>query len=991
VVYAFADFELDPENLELRRAGELVDADALVLRLLRYLVRHAGRLVPKEELVQAVWEGRAIADNAITVSIARLRKLLAHQRGEREFVTTAYGRGYRFVCGVELRDAVRQRSGASIVPASPPAPFVGREHTLEQLRRAMQEARAGRGSACALMGEPGIGKTRVVEALERELTGTDVRVAWGYCREAGDTPPLWPWLRVLRDVAGEPVPELQPAAAGVDFDWSGPERHHLFEHILRGIVRAARQSPWLIVIDDLHRADAASLELMCQLLDEVARARILLVACLRPTSAPRRRSTHLPEVLGHRNCERITLARLSESEVGSYASALVDDPDGRFGRALFEKSEGNPFFMAELVRSLAGRERPDPSALAVPDAALALIRQRVRRLPGEVHEVLCAAAVIGRSFELPLLASVLERDASAIMPLLDDAIDAELVVAAPGSLTEFAFGHELLRAVLYESLAARDRRLWHVRVVRALQGRIASGESIAASELAYHGHAALPDGDLRQTVASCRAAAAAAASVFANTDVVRYSRHALEALELMDKPSVRLRMSLLYSIALYARGHREGLSATREVARLARDHGAGDMLLLAALKLNLHPGMEPHPGAGEVLESALEHLPAHDRGLRASALACSAWSAPHCFRRQQSESLLRDALALADGSNLPVARYATLSAKLYLQGGPDYREHSEQTATELERMAQQHPRLMPVAPVTVGLWRAIISLQRGEFDASQRAIGRASLRCQELRHMELLWHFQRLEGLALLNSGRWAEGIARLQKLQRRSELREMIGLESFCAFDRATSFSEIGPASSASDGQLGRFEFAASDPPVIWAMKLRAAVSTGQHGVARAALRAVSPAALAQLPCDRDYLGTLGHLTRVALTLRAFDYATALYPLLARHPDQLAIGISGLAEGAVAQLLGMLAQAGGHAPQALAHYEAGVQLNERAGWTVRTLENQLQLARCLLEVGEADGRRRALGLAREAHARALQLALPRWIDEAAATAARCH
>src|SRR6476659_5167134 len=97
MVFLFDEFEFDAERLELRRTGELQKADALVLRLLAALVARPGQLVTKEELVDDVWAGRAVADNVITVSMARLRKVLGDRRGEREFVATAYGRGYRFM------------------------------------------------------------------------------------------------------------------------------------------------------------------------------------------------------------------------------------------------------------------------------------------------------------------------------------------------------------------------------------------------------------------------------------------------------------------------------------------------------------------------------------------------------------------------------------------------------------------------------------------------------------------------------------------------------------------------------------------------------------------------------------------------------------------------------------------------------------------------------------------------------------------------------
>ncbi|HKU44969.1 MAG TPA: winged helix-turn-helix domain-containing protein, partial [Polyangiales bacterium] len=197
-VFRFGDFELHAAGLELRRGGNLVDADGLVLKLLRCLVRSAGQLVTKDQLVDEVWERRAVADNAITVAVARLRKTLGQDRA-REFVVTVYGRGYRCVADVAL-ERVARPSRTLLVPNQAPLPFVGRDAVLARLHRALADARAGYGRACLLMGEPGIGKTGVVEAFEREVGGPQLHVAWGYCREGGDTPPLAPWLRAVREL-----------------------------------------------------------------------------------------------------------------------------------------------------------------------------------------------------------------------------------------------------------------------------------------------------------------------------------------------------------------------------------------------------------------------------------------------------------------------------------------------------------------------------------------------------------------------------------------------------------------------------------------------------------------------------------------------------------------------------------------------------------------------------------------------------------------------
>ena len=134
---------------------------------------------------------------------------------------------------------------------------------------------------------------------------------------------------------------------------------------------------------------------------------------------------------------------------------MLDDPAGALGRAVFEKSEGNPFYMVELSRQLSDAGHADPSALQLPFAALELVRQRVARLDDGARGVLSCAAVIGRSFELSVLQAMSARGPSALMASLDDALASRSVVAAPDSRTAFAFGHDLLRAALYDAIAAR--------------------------------------------------------------------------------------------------------------------------------------------------------------------------------------------------------------------------------------------------------------------------------------------------------------------------------------------------------------------------------------------------------------------------------------------------------------------------------------------------------------------------------------------------------
>jgi DNA-binding winged helix-turn-helix (wHTH) protein/tetratricopeptide (TPR) repeat protein len=980
VIFAFDDFELDAERRQLRRAGRSIKVESSALRLLLALVRRSGQLLSKDDLLQEVWEGRAVAENVITVAMTRLRKALLGGRGGKEFVATVYGRGYRFTRPVVVRRESAAPCAAHDGSRPGELPFVGREQVLTRLRHALAEACAGRGRLCVLMGEPGIGKTRAVEMLERELVASPVGVAWGYCREAGETPPLWPWQELLDEISGgatgqrlvesgaakpegtehfhftdAPMGTAQVGAA--DAELYGTARQRAFQSILRSFIRATEQTPWLLVLEDLQRADAASLELLGHLVERVADTQILLVATLRSgaPASPDRAATPLPRILEHRDCERIMLERLQPRDVAGYVGALLEDPEQELARAVYAKSEGNPFFMAELLRQLRDASDPHAEALAVPAAALDLVRQRVANLDVGVRGLLSTCAVIGRSFELCVLTELMERDESALMLGVDVALRAEILIRVAGSRTAFSFSHELIRAALYQALSPAQRRLQHRRVGEALERRRAAGDAIAASELAYHFYAGLPISDLRKTVQVCREAAEAAAAVFAYPDVVRFTRQALEALLLMDRPSVRLRMNLLYLTAIYARSHDPAgyAQCVAELVHLGRERASGEMLVRAGALLNAHPGLPPLLSAGAVMEEGLRLLPERCLGLRALGCAGLSAASPHCYLAERSEALAEQAVALARAADSSGAISVALLNQLYLIGGPAQQRRATEIAGQLEQLARNNPVALAVLPVDLAFHRANHALICGEPQLARTAMEQAAARSRELHHGELLWHSERALALMQVDCGESALGHAALLALHARAAHAGLLGSAVFCAYDKAVVLGRSLQELARDDSLRRALQYQADDAPGFWALKVQALVAAGMHEEARAALRTVAPARLSSLPCDSHYLGTLGHLTRAVVLLSESSYFAALQALLERYPDHFATQLFCASAGAVELLLGMLAHAAGHRREAIEHLPRAIDRNERAGLAAHAAEARALLARCLLEQGD--------------------------------------
>ncbi|MFI6981028.1 ATP-binding protein [Embleya sp. NPDC050154] len=502
----------------------------------------------------------------------------------------------------------------------PSAP-IGRADCLDVLRSHVERARTGHGGLVLVGGEAGIGKTTLVRHIAYEAPGLGMLVLRGTCWDSGATPDYWPWTQALRSlrsevaadewdrmtaVAGGALPVLPPEhiANGSpdgrpdtepDRDPDGrPNGFAIGDAVTTMLTTVSRTRPVLVVLEDLHWADAASLDLVEFVARHTWFERLLVVGTCREFEA-RQAGRRLPAagaetaIVRPAGLTRVEVAELITRTVGtSPPDAVVDEVHRRTG--------GNPFFVEETARLWSAGQ----PVTAMSAGVRAAVRRRLELLDESVVELLRVAAVLGRRFQTDLLARVAGVGAVTVGRLLTDAVDAHLV--EPSASGEFAFRHDLVRETLYVSAAEDHRRRLHAAVVRELPVAASVTDPARPNEAAHHAYLAGADLDRGTVVDLLVAAARHAANRLANEEAVRHYRRALERLG-SDTGRRRVTLTLDLALALQLTGdYRRSWLVFEDAAVSARDE---DPVLLGMVALTLL-GMD---GRGDVsgLKSRLTH------------------------------------------------------------------------------------------------------------------------------------------------------------------------------------------------------------------------------------------------------------------------------------------------------------------------------------------------------------------------------------------------
>lgn len=490
---------------------------------------------------------------------------------------------------IEVSD-VEWRSGdveTGVVPlpgfvdTNPSFAFAGRAEQLEAVRTAWKEAAEQQCRAVLISGEPGVGKTRLVTEFVRTAHQDGGVVLWGRCDEELDVP-YQPFAEALRlfvaSITDERliadmgsfaadlsllVPELTKRIPGLSVRPVGDpdaERQRLFEAVGDAFSVIAREHPVVLVLDDIHWADKPSLLLLRYLLRRGEPIPMLILGTYRDTDLDR--SHPLADVLAdlrRETCvERVDLTGLGLDEITSFmelaAGHDLDSPGIELAKAIQRETEGNPFFLSEMIRHLAesgyivqrdGQWVSDYSLdeVGIPEGIREVIGRRLSALSTTVNATLSIAAVIGPEFDIATIQAADGPSGDELFDALDDAVRASVIREVAGSYGRYAFAHALVRSTLYEELSTNRRVRLHWKVGDALAARHAASEAYV-DQLAYHFAEGAMAGDPTIAADWCVKAAERAAGDLAFEAAARSYERALGALELMAEPDLALQADI---------------------------------------------------------------------------------------------------------------------------------------------------------------------------------------------------------------------------------------------------------------------------------------------------------------------------------------------------------------------------------------------------------------------------------------------------------------
>jgi class 3 adenylate cyclase/tetratricopeptide (TPR) repeat protein len=877
--------------------------------------------------------------------------------------------------------------------------FLGRVSEKERLVAAVKETAEASRSTVFLSGEPGIGKTSLCKELAQSAHELDIPVVYGRCDEdlVVNYQPFAEAMThlvvhsqdsVLEDhvvdcggallglapTLGKRLPGVTPAQSA-DPD---SERPRLFGAVVNLLSLASADHGLLLVLDDLHWADKASLQLLRHVASSPQLSKVMILGTYRSSdiAAGDALSDTLASLRREANAERIDLVGLEDYEIIEMMEQVAGhdlDQDGvDLAHAVRRETEGNPFFTTEMLRHLGetglvhqdetGRwvASADLYEKGLPQSVREVVGQRVDRLGEDVRKVLSQAAVIGRDFDIDVLAQVSGTDEEAVLDIVDQGLQAGLLVEVEGVAERVSFAHALTQHTLYEDLGAARRARAHRKVAEILEERYGSAPESGAAELALHFLAATKSADAAKALTYCKMAGDQALANAAPADALGWFAQALDLSRQLPSDE-RIHCDIL--IGLGTAQIRTGDAAHRQTlldaAAIAQADGNIGGLVAAALANNRvgvsTSGQVDHDRVA-VLEAALEAVGPDDSIERAHLLAilgCELTYESSDSFRGRPWSLMSEALAMARRLDDPFC-FLRVTSTVY---GPNYTPDTvNDRLTDLAQAVALAEALGdPKAAFNANLDRATACLQAADRSGFDEHLDAALSLAERVGETYVLWQAKTVEAM------RW-HLTGDLDRSQQEAEAAFAMGAdgvpEAMAAYGaQLMAIQRVAGKWSDLNDMAELIAAAASQNPglpVLRTTLARTYCDLGRDDQAHSVIDADIEDGFAQFRPDANWMPAMTTLCEICAHLRRTDGAARLYEWLSPWHGQVST-IMVTTQGPVAFHLGTLAALLGRDDDSSAWFSEALEISRKLDsqyWIART---QVEWARLLRGPGQAD------------------------------------
>ena len=898
-------------------------------------------------------------------------------------------------------------------------PFVGRGEEMAALQRRFDQACAAKGGLAVLVGEPGIGKTRTAEEFCEHAQGLGAMMLWGRCYEGDWAPPFSPFTEAIRQYAETTDDAALRSALGKDAgvvarlvpalrdrlpDISEPsqlpaegERYRLLETVSSFFGSVATARPLVLVLDDLHWADSGTIAMLRHVARQATGQRILLLGAYRDVEVDAQHPlvAALPELRRETAFERVALRGLENADVGRLLSVIAeqDVPDDLV-RAIAQETEGNPFFIREVLLHLIeegkvltedGRWRATLSIaeVGIPEGVREVIRRRLSRLSDAGNRLLAAASAFDGGFAFDLVAPVSGLGETAALDAIDEGLAAQVLRPA-GAADTYDFTHALFRHTLYEEMSPSRKVRLHRQIGEAIEQRYAENLEPHLGELAYHFHRAAPAGDAAKAIDYCRRAGEQARARFAHEDAVAHYERALEMFDLLPHPDEPQRCALLLDLgdaqSFAGIGEHPAMETFLKAAEAARKTNDADALARAAVGYHdasiwATGGFPQHFKTNVVplLQEAARLLGGRKDAPVVRVLAKLGWALHSAGPSDEGLRACGEAISLARTLGDPALLAFALDSLEFPLWRPDTLDQRLATAREIVELAGQgadRERQM-----WSHFWIGLPFLEAGDVALAEHHLDEFARHAHDLHIPAGLWYEK-------MHAAMWAY-------------LRGDLGAGEALSLD-AFSFGQKHFPGGAAEHHLSQLFYLYWEQGHVAEMQqaLRALLEQNPDrplaGLYRAALGFTCAesgnldGACEQLniliagdcggiPFNQLWLAAMTLLAETAVRLGS-EHCATLYRLLSPYPHRnVLVANAAVCLGSSSRPLGLLAAALHRWDEAERHFTDALAMNSKMGarpWVARTQFNYAQMLLARAEPGDREKARsllqQAVGAARQ-------------------------